>query len=88
MTWTNAYTVKQVGTFLKKRRRERGYTQDEFAEMVGVSHATLSALENGKSVSTKTLELALQLLGLRLVVVPKNAEVSVTVPSQRAKHEI
>lgn len=88
MTWTNAYTVKQVGTFLKKTRRERGYTQDEFAEMVGVSHATLSALENGKSVSTKTLELALQLLGLRLVVVPKNAEVSVTVPSQGAKREI
>lgn len=88
VSWTNAYTVKQVGSFLKKIRRERGYTQDEFAEIVGVSHATLSALENGKSVSTKTLERALQFLGLRLVILPKNAEVVVGDPSGRISHEI
>ncbi len=45
--------------------------------MIGVSHATLSALENGKSVSTKTLEKALQFLGYKLVIVPKSAKVAI-----------
>lgn len=46
--------------------------------MLGISHATLSALENGRSVSTLTLERALQWLGLRLVVLPKSADARVT----------
>ena len=52
--------------------------QEEFAQKLGVSHTTLSNLEQGKNTSTKTLELALQLLGFRLVIVPKSATVRVT----------
>ena len=74
MLWTNSYSLKQTGAFLKKARKEKGYTQDEFAEMLGVSHATLSALENGKGVSSNTLQNALSYLGYKLVILPKSAQ--------------
>lgn len=77
MSWTNAYSVEQIGSFLKQARREKGYTQDELAELIGVSHATLSALENGKNVSSHVLMRALNTLGLRLIVLPKNASARV-----------
>ena len=53
--WTNSYSMEQAGEFLKRARRAKGVTQADFAESLCVSHATLSALENGRSVSTKTL---------------------------------
>jgi len=77
MNWTNSYSLTQTGAFLKAARRSKGFTQDEFAKMIGVSHATLSALENGKGVSTQTLDKALNYLGLRLVIVEKSAKVEV-----------
>jgi len=70
--------MKQTGAFLKAVRKSKGLTQDEFAKTIRVSHATLSALENGKGVSTKTFEKALNFLGLRLVIVQKSTEVVVT----------
>ena len=76
--WTNSYTLEQTGEFLRDVRRARGKRQDVFARELGVSHTTLSNLEQGKNTSTKTLEHALQYLGLRLVIVPKDADVSVT----------
>ena len=78
MSWTNSYSLEQTGAFLKKTRREKGYTQDEFSEILGVSHATLSALENGKGVSSKTLQKALNFLGLKIVILPKSAWVSIS----------
>ena len=76
--WTNSYTLEQTGEFLRDARRARGIRQDEFARQLGVSHTTLSNLEQGKNTSTKTLERALQYLGLRVVIVPKSARVSVS----------
>lgn len=76
--WTNSYTLEQTGEFLRDVRRARGIRQDEFARQLGVSHTTLSNLEQGKNTSTKTLERALQYLGLRVVIVPKGARVSVS----------
>lgn len=38
-------------------------TQSEFAEIVGVSHATLSAIKNGKPVSSTTIMRTLLFLG-------------------------
>ena len=73
MKWTNVYGLDQLGSFLQKTRKEKGYTQDEFAEIIGASHATLSALENGKGVSSQTLMRAISDLGLKLVVLPKGA---------------
>lgn len=69
--WTSAYSMEELGAFLRKVRRSRKISQGEFAETIGVSRATLSALENGRSVTTRTLERALQFLGYKLVVMPK-----------------
>ena len=77
MKWTNVYGLDQLGSFLRRVRKEKGYTQDEFAEIIGASHATLSALENGKSVSSQTLMRAISDLGLKLVVLPKGAQAEV-----------
>lgn len=76
--WTNSYTLEQTGEFLRDVRRAQGIRQDDFARELGVSHTTLSNLEQGKNTSTKTLQLALQRLGLRVVIVPKTARVKVT----------
>lgn len=81
MEWSTVYTLAQLGEFLRRRRKERGISQDDYAEMIGVSHATLSALENGKPVSSATLLKAVSFLGLNLVAVPKAARVSVLVSS-------
>ncbi|MDR3316433.1 MAG: helix-turn-helix domain-containing protein [Coriobacteriales bacterium] len=77
MAWTNSYSLKQTGAFLRNARKQKGYTQDEFAEMIGVSHATLSSFENGKNVSSVVMERVLSYLGFRLVIVPKTASVTV-----------
>lgn len=77
MEWSNVYSLQQLGDFIRKRRRERCVSQSEFAEVIGVSHATLSALENGKPVSSATLMRAVSFLGLNLVVVPKTAQTTV-----------
>lgn len=77
MNWINAYSIEEIGAFLKRARREKGYTQDEFAELIGVSHATLSSLENGKNVSSHVLMRALNTLGMRLIVLPKDADAEI-----------
>ena len=82
MSWTNSYSLEQTGEFLQRVRKEKGHTQQGFADLIGVSHATLSALENGSGVSALTLEKAWQYLGLRLVLVPKDAQVSVVEEGQ------
>lgn len=83
MEWSNIYSMEQLGAFLKQYRRARGVTQAQYAEQLGISHATLSALENGRGVSSTTLEKAFQLLGLRLIVLPKDAEARVTLRTER-----
>jgi transcriptional regulator with XRE-family HTH domain len=75
--WTNSYSLEQLGEFLQDVRKSQGITQLDFAKTIGVSHATLSNLEQGKNTSTETLQKALQYLGLRIVVAPKTADVTV-----------
>jgi len=75
--WTNSYSLEQTGEFLQEVRKSKGLRQQEFASRIGVSHTTLSNLEQGKNTSTQTLARALQQLGLRIVIVPKDASVTV-----------
>lgn len=76
--WTNAYSIEDLGEFLQEARKEKGITQKQMAEILNFSPVTLSALETGKNVSANKIELYLQMLGYRIVVVPKTAEVEVT----------
>lgn len=75
--WTNAYSNEDIGQFLSEVRKTRGITQAQMAEKLGFSPVTLSALETGKNVSTVKVEKYLQMLGFRVVIVPKSASVSV-----------
>ena len=75
--WTNAYSREDLGMFLQASRRERGISQKEMSRKLGFSPVTLSALETGKNVSFDKVEKYLQMLGYRLVVVPKSANVEV-----------
>jgi HTH-type transcriptional regulator / antitoxin HipB len=75
--WTNAYSGRDVGRHIAELRKSRGISQIEFAESLGVSRTTLSALENGGSVSSTILVRAISLLGSRIVLAPKSAAVAV-----------
>jgi len=84
MKWTTSYSLEQTGAFLRTARKAKGLTQYEFSKMIGVSHAAISYLENGKGVSTQTLNKALNYLGLCLVIVDMSAKVTVT-PNDSSK---
>lgn len=75
--WTNAYSFKTLGEFLASARKEQGITQAEMAKTLGFSPVTLSAIETGKSASSVKIERYMQMLGFRVVVVPKTAQIKV-----------
>ena len=75
--WTNAYSLDDMGKFLSRARKEKGFTQAQMAKQLGFSPVTLSALETGKNVSAEKIERYLQMLGYRTVIVPKAADIEV-----------
>lgn len=83
--WTNSFTLEQLGEFLQDVRRERDLTQAQFARRLGISHATLSNLEQGRPVSSATLQKAIQMLDMRMVIAPKSARVLVEEAEGRAQ---
>ena len=61
--------IQSLGTAIRERRRELGYTQAFLAEYAGISASFLSELENGKETiqAGKMLEV-ISLLGMDLCV--------------------
>ena len=43
------------GHYVRQWRRHRGYTQEQLAEMIGVTHGAISQLENGKIKYTQAM---------------------------------
>lgn len=39
---------QQVGLYIKELRKDRGLTQEQVAEAIGVTHATVNKIEQGK----------------------------------------
>lgn len=62
-------STADIGSLIRARRRELGYTQMELADRVGVGITYLSNLENGKETAEigKALHV-LKMLGLDLYV--------------------
>ena len=64
----------ELGSTVKKLRKERGLTQEILAQQADISRATLSKLENGHiaQISIVTLNDILNHLGYELDVKPMN----------------
>ena len=65
----NIYNMKDLGTAIRDRRKELGYTQAFLAEYAGISASFLSELENGKETiqAGKMMEI-ISLLGMDMCV--------------------
>jgi len=66
--------LEELGNKIKTLRKERGYTQEAFAKLIGISRATLSKIENGifSKVSVVVLENTLSTLGYTMSIERKN----------------
>ena len=66
---TDIRSMKELGSAIRERRRELGYTQAFLADFAGVSTSFLSELENGKETIQigKMLEV-ISLLGMDICV--------------------
>ncbi len=62
-----------IGSLLKTARHESGRTQEEIAGPLGMSRATLSALEGGRceEIGVRKLSALLESVGLELYVAPR-----------------
>jgi len=66
-------TPRQLGTLLRRRRRELGLTQEALASRIHLRQATVSALENSAADSRlATLFDTLSALDLELLVRPRS----------------
>ena len=63
----------EIGMVLREARRRSKRTQGELAQSLGMSRATLSALEGGRceEIGIRKLTALLQAVGLDLVVGPR-----------------
>lgn len=48
---------QKIGEFLKELRKQKGLTQEQFAEIVNVSNRTVSRWENGNNLPDLDLSL-------------------------------
>lgn len=66
---TVVHDIKELGTAIRSRRKELGYTQAFLADYAGISASFLSELENGKETiqAGKMIEV-INLLGMDVVV--------------------
>jgi len=64
----------ELGSSVKKLRKEKHITQEQLANIAGISRATLSKLENGQiaQVSIVTLNTILNHLGYEIEIKPSN----------------
>ena len=67
--WARALTSEDLGRFLADVRVERGRTQQELADDLGITRRYLYEIESGKpSLYTERLFALLRTLGVRLVL--------------------
>ena len=67
--WGYVNNPAQLGAFLRNQRLQRGITQDQLAEDLGITRQYLVDLEKGRpTLYSKRLFALLRLLGARLKV--------------------
>ena len=72
-------TLTELGPLLKQARRETGLSQEQLAKPLGMSRATISAIESGRCEEIGFAKLAalLDLVGLEVVVAPRKGRPTV-----------
>jgi len=62
-----------VGPLLKQARRKAGLSQDQLARPLGMSRATISAIEGGRceEIGVQKLAALLERVGLEITVAPR-----------------
>jgi HTH-type transcriptional regulator / antitoxin HipB len=66
-------TIQLLATTLREERRRRGLTQEQFADLLGVTRAYLGQLESGKGTThLNRLVRALNAVGVDLVPVRRS----------------
>ena len=60
--------TRRLGTRLKKLRKAQGLTQEQAAELLGVTRARWGQMERGNVTNLTKLEAACEAIGARLIV--------------------
>jgi HTH-type transcriptional regulator/antitoxin HipB len=65
--------LTEIGPLLKQARRAAGLSQEELAQPLGMSRATISALESGRceEIGFQKLAALLERVGLEVTVAPR-----------------
>lgn len=48
--------MNKLSNFIREKRLDEALTQQQFADIVGITNVTLSNLENGRPVGSKTIK--------------------------------
>ena len=73
---------RRLGKRIRKLRLERGWTQDEFADLSGLHRAQVGAFENGRmNITLASLHLIAQTMGVRIIDLFKGVEPSSSRPN-------
>lgn len=70
-----AFEVRKIyGNWIKQLREEKGYTQEELAEKMGMTRTTISKIEDGKwNYGINTITLFAVHLDFFLFMIPKDS---------------
>ena len=60
--------MNRLGNFIKQKRLDEALTQQELAEQLGLTSVTISNLENGQKVGSKTLKALSKKFGIETKV--------------------
>jgi len=61
--------IKEIGIEIRKRRKYLNITQEDLAEITGISRRSLQYIESGKmNPSIEQLEKILEALGLEIII--------------------
>jgi HTH-type transcriptional regulator/antitoxin HipB len=63
-----ARTPKQLGNYIRERRRKLGFSQQQLAAKIGIRQRTVSSMETSAAVRLDTVLRAFAALDLELVV--------------------
>jgi DNA-binding XRE family transcriptional regulator len=85
MAWQRVHDARGLARALADMRRMRDMSQEELAEWLGVDRTTVVRMESGNLGVLSRFTAALAIVGAELVVVPRNAQVTVRTPSDSAE---